>query len=174
MLLSLSDFLLLPFYLVIIYYIGKNFQNKRLANNPVYEYYLRGLMLKIGGGIFLVLIYTVYYQGGDTTAYFQSAVILDRLREINFSAYIEIMSNNLNQQTYSYFTSETAWPQYFFDKQSFTVVRAANIVNYVGFNSYMLTTVVLAALTYNGIWRLFLLFTELYPKYVKQLAYFYY
>jgi hypothetical protein len=43
------------------------------------------------------------------------------------------MSNNLNQQTYSYFTSETAWPQYFFDKQSFTVVRAANIVNYVGF-----------------------------------------
>ena len=171
MLLSLSDFLLLPFYLVIIYYIGKNFQNKRLANNPVYEYYLRGLMLKIGGGIFLVLIYTVYYQGGDTTAYFQSAVILDRLREINFSAYIEIMSNNLNQQTYSYFTSETAWPQYFFDKQSFTVVRAANIVNYVGFNSYMLTTVVLAALTYNGIWRLFLLFTELYPKYVKQLAY---
>ena len=171
MLLSLSDFLLLPFYLVIIYYIGKNFQNKRLANNPVYEYYLRGLMLKIGGGIFLVLIYTVYYQGGDTTAYFQSAVILDRLREINFSAYIEIMSNNLNQQTYSYFTSETAWPQYFFDKQSFTVVRAANIVNYVGFNSYLLTTVVLAALTYNGIWRLFLLFTELYPKYVKQLAY---
>ena len=171
MLLSLSDFLLLPFYLLIIYYIGKNFQNKRLANNPVYAYYLRGLMLKIGGGIFLVLIYTVYYQGGDTTAYFQSAVILDRLREINFSAYIEIMSNNLNQQTYSYFTSETAWPQYFFDKQSFTVVRAANIVNYVGFNSYLLTTVVLAALTYNGIWRLFLLFTELYPKYVKQLAY---
>ncbi len=169
--LSFSDFLLLPVYLVIIYYIANNFQKNRIANNPVYEYYMRGLMLKIGGGIFLVLIYTVYYQGGDTTAYFESAVILDRLRAINFSAYLEIMGNNLNQQTFSYFTSETAWPQYFFDKQSFTVVRAANIVNYVGFDSYLLTTVVLAALTYNGIWRLFLLFTELYPKYVKQLAY---
>jgi hypothetical protein len=169
--LSFSDFLLFPVYLVIIYYIGRNFKESRIANNPVYAYYLRGLMLKIGGGVFLVFIYTYYYNGGDTTAYFESAVILERLRAVNFSAYIEIMGNNLNQQTYSYFTSETAWPQYFFDKQSFTVVRAANIVNYVGFNSYLLTTVVLAALTYNGIWRLFLLFAELYPKYVKQLAY---
>lgn len=169
--LNFSDFLLLPVYLFIIYNIGVNFRNKRIDSNPVYAYYVRGLMMKIGGGIFLVLIYTVYYKGGDTTAYFESAVVLDRLRAINFSAYLEIMSNNLTQQTYSYFTSETAWPQYFFDKQSFTVVRAANIVNFVGFNSYMLTTVVLAALTYNGIWRLFLLFTEFYPKYVKQLSY---
>jgi hypothetical protein len=171
MLLNFSDFLILPIYLFIIYNIGKNFQNKRIVDNPVYSYYLRGLFLKIGGGIFLVLIYTVYYQGGDTTAYFESALILDKLRQVNFDAYLEIMSNNLNKQTYSYFTTETAWPQYFFDKQSFTVVRVANIVNFLGFNSYMLTTVVLASLTYNGIWRLFLLFSELYPKYVKQLSY---
>lgn len=127
--------------------------------------------MKIGGGIFLVLIYTVYYKGGDTTAYFESALILNRLRDINFEAYIEIMMNNLNKQSYTYFTSETAWPQYFFDKQSFTVVRVANIVNYVGLDSYLLTTVVLSALTYNGIWRLFLLFAELYPKYTRQLTY---
>ncbi len=171
MLLKFSEFLLLPVYLMVIYYIGRSFQNSRIDDNPFYSYYLKGLMLKIGGGIFLVLIYTVYYKGGDTTAYFESAVVLDRLRDINFSGYLEIMGNNLTQETYSYFTSETAWPQYFFDKQSFTVVRVANIVNNVGFDSYMLTTVVLSALTYNGIWRLFLLFTELYPKYVKQLSY---
>jgi hypothetical protein len=169
--LSFSDFLILPIYLLIIYNIGLNFQNKRIGNNPVYQYFVRGLMLKIGGGIFLVLIYTVYYDGGDTTSYFESALVLDRLRAINFEAYLEIMANNLNEQTYSYFTSETAWPLYFFDKQSFTVVRAANIVNYVGLDSYLLTTVVLAAITYNGIWRLFLLFTELYPKYTRQLAF---
>jgi hypothetical protein len=50
-------------------------------------------------------------------------------------------------------------------------VRVANLVNFIGFNSYILTTVALAAITYNGIWRLFLLFTELYPKYVNQLKY---
>jgi hypothetical protein len=169
--LNASDFILLPFYLAVIYYIGQSFQKKRIADNPVYSYYTTGLMMKIGGGIFLVLIYTLYYDGGDTTAYFESAVVLNRLRAVNFSGYLEIMANNLTQETFSYFTSETAWPQYFYDKQSFTVVRAANIVNYLGFNSYLLTTVVLAALTYNGIWRLFLLFTELYPKYVKQLSY---
>lgn len=171
MLLNFSDFLLLPLYLFVIYSIGSRFQKSRIQENPFYEFYMRGLFMKIGGGIFLVLIYTLYYGGGDTTAYFESAVILDRLRQINFSAYLEIMSNNLTRQTYSYFTSETAWPQYFFDKQSFTVVRAANIVNYLGFNSYLLTTVVLAALSYNGIWRLFLLFSEYFPKYAKQLAY---
>lgn len=171
MLLKFTDFLLLPFYLFIIYQIAQNFQKKKIKNNPAYSYYMTGLFMKIGGGIFLVLIYTVYYQGGDTTAYFESAVVLNKLRQINFSAYLEIMGNNLNKQTFSYFTSETAWPQYFFDKQSFTVVRAANLVNYLGFDSYLLTTVVLAALTYNGIWRLFLLFSELYPKYLKQLSY---
>jgi hypothetical protein len=169
--LNVSDFILLPLYLAIIYYIGKSFQKKRIVDNPVYSYYTNGLMMKIGGGIFLVLIYTLYYDGGDTTAYFESAVVLNRLRAVNFSAYLEIMANNLTQETFSYFTSETAWPQYFYDKQSFTVVRVANIINYLGFNSYLLTTVVLAAFTYNGIWRLFLLFTELYPKYVKQLSY---
>lgn len=171
MLLNFTDFLLLPLYLFIIYQLAKNFQSRKIVNNSAYSYYLKGLFMKIGGGIFLVLIYTVYYKGGDTTAYFESAVILNKLRQVNFSAYLEIMMNNLNKQTFSYFTSETAWPQYFFDKQSFTVVRVANIVNYLGFDSYLLTTVVLAALTYNGIWRLFLLFTELYPKYVKQLSY---
>lgn len=171
MLLNFSDLILLPVYLFIIYRIGLNFQNKKIADNPVYSYYVRGLFMKVGGGIFLVLIYTVYYQGGDTTAYFQSALVLDKLRQVNFQGYLEIMMNNLNQETYSYFTSETAWPQYFFDRQSFTVVRVANLVNYFGFDSYLLTTVVLAALTYNGIWRLFLLFCELYPKYHKQLSY---
>lgn len=171
MLLSLSDFLILPFYLLIIYQIAKRFQQNRIRENPVYEYYISGLFAKIGGGIFLVLIYTLYYKGGDTTAYFESALILDKLRQINFSGYLEIMSNNLNRETYSYFNSSTAWPQYFFDKQSFTVVRAANIINIVGLNSYMLTTVVLAALSYNGIWRLYLLFTELYPNYTRQLTY---
>ena len=171
MLLNFSDIILLPVYLFIIYSIGKNFENKRIDENPAYQYYTRGLMFKIGGGIFLVLIYTLYYDGGDTTAYFQSAVILDRLRALNFSGYLEIMGNNLTQETYTYFNSSTAWPQYFFDKQSFTVVRAANIVNLLGFDSYMLTTVVLSALTYNGIWRLFLLFSEFYPKYTKQLCY---
>lgn len=171
MLLNFTDFLLLPLYLFIIYQLAKNFQSRKIVNNSAYSYYLKGLFMKIGGGIFLVLIYTVYYKGGDTTAYFESAVILNKLRQVNFSVYLEIMMNNLNKQTFSYFTSETAWPQYFFDKQSFTVVRVANIVNYLGFDSYLLTTVVLAALTYNGIWRLFLLFTELYPKYVKQLSY---
>lgn len=171
MLLNFTDFLLLPLYLFIIYQIASTFQKRRIDANPAYSYYLKGLFMKIGGGIFLVLIYTVYYEGGDTTAYFQSAVVLNKLRQVNFSAYMEIMLNNLNKQTFSYFTSETAWPQYFFDKQSFTVVRVANLVNYLGFDSYMLTTVVLAALTYNGIWRLFLLFTELYPRYTKQLSY---
>jgi hypothetical protein len=107
MLLKFSDFLLLPVYLMVIYYIGRSFQNSRIDDNPFYSYYLKGLMLKIGGGIFLVLIYTVYYKGGDTTAYFESAVVLDRLRDINFSGYLEIMGNNLTQETYSYFTSET-------------------------------------------------------------------
>jgi len=171
MLLKFSDFLILPVYLAIIYYIALNFQKKRIGKNPVYSYYVKGLFAKIGGGVFLVLIYTLYYQGGDTTAYFESALVLKRLSEVNFNSYLEIMMNNLNQETFSYFTSETAWPQYFFDKQSFTVVRAANVVNYLGLDSYLLTTVVLAALTYNGIWRLFLLFTELYPSYVKQLIY---
>ena len=171
MLLNFSDLFLLPIYLLIIYQIGKNTQNNKIASNPVYSYYLKGLFLKIGGGIFLVLIYTLYYKGGDTTAYFESALVLNRLRDVNFEAYLDIMSNNLNKQTFSYFNSATAWPQYFFDKQSFSVVRAANIVNYFGLNSYMLTTVVLSFLTYNGIWRLFLLFTELYPKYTKQLSY---
>ena len=171
MLLSLIDFIILPFYLVVIYFIANSIKNRKIDNNPNYQYYLSGLFLKIGGGIFLVLIYTQYYQGGDTTAYFESALVLKNLRDVNFEGYLSIMGGNISKENYSLFTSATAWPQYYHDSQSFFVVRVANIINYIGFDSYLITTVALAAFSYSGLWRLFLLFSELYPKYTKQFTY---
>ncbi len=171
MLLDALDFILLPFYLAIIYFFAKRVQEKRIVYNQVYRHYISGLFVKIFGGIALVLIYTLYYNGGDTTAYFIGGLILKKLSYVNFSGYLEIMGNNLTHETYSYFNSSTAYPQYFFDKQSFAVVRASNLISFLGSNSYMLTTVVLSVITYSGIWRLYLVFSELYPKHQKLLSY---
>lgn len=172
MLLSFADFILLPFYLAIIYLIGQSIMSKNINRNPSYKYFLSGLFVKILGGIALALIYTLYYKGGDTIGYYESALVLEKLRKINFWRYLEIMSSdkNLTLQTYSYFTSATGWPLYFFDPQAFAIVRITSIVNLFCFDSYLITSVIFSAISFSGVWRLFLLFTELYRENTKQLA----
>lgn len=161
--LSLFDFLLLPIYLFIIGQIAGSYQKRKSRENPVYKYFVRGLMAKIGGGILLCIIYTQYYQGGDTTAYFESSTYLFNLMFKHPDIWAKIMMNDLRWENYFYFDSETGYPGYYRDPQSFTVVRLTWIFHFLSLKRYLFTTVLLASVCYLGVWRLFLMFNELYP-----------
>jgi hypothetical protein len=171
MLLEWTDFLILPLYLFPIFFLARMVQNRNINENPAYEYYTRGLFMKMAGGIVLVIIYTKYYEGGDTTAYFEGSVILDNLRKDNFDGYLEIMANKLTPENYSYFNADIGFPQYYRDKQSFAVVRFASVLNLISLNKYLFSTILLAAISFQGTWRLFLVFCEIYPKMAKQFAF---
>jgi len=169
--LSISDLLLPPIFIFIILIFARNIVSKQIEEKPEYRYFIYGLMAKIIGGILVCLIYTVYYDGGDTTVYFYSGAIPMRNLFLKSPAdFLYIMSHENTIEGYFLFDSETLWPQYWRDSQAFFVIRFISPLALFTFSSYLATSVLLSVVCYTGIWRLYLVFTDAFPKLKKELA----
>src|ERR1035441_9685218 len=74
------DWLLAPFYIIVIYIVASRIKNNNIKKNPIYKYFLWGLFAKIFGAVFLCLIYVYYYSaGGDTLSYHETSQTLVNL-----------------------------------------------------------------------------------------------
>lgn len=75
---TLLDYLLMPFYLTLIYVIAYRVRNTYYPpGHPWHPYFISGLTCKIFGAIGIGLIYQYYYGGGDTFNYFYHAQIIN-------------------------------------------------------------------------------------------------
>ncbi|MBL0049524.1 MAG: hypothetical protein IPP32_15670 [Bacteroidetes bacterium] len=166
--LSIWDLILPPIYILIIFIIGHLVQIKYVKTNEVYKYLKIGLLAKIAGAIAMSLIYTLYYTGGDTTEYFKGSVSMVKLFFKNHETFFSIMADNLTKENRSEFDSETGWPFYYKEHASFTVTRLTTIIQFLSFQSYLVTSIILGAVSYLGTWRLYILFCEIYPSLYKQ------
>ena len=169
---SIKDFILMPIYLLVIFYTANQIKNNRIASNPLYKFYTRGLVFKLVGGFLVCIIYIFYYGGGDTIGFFESGSLLARLGFVNQEAFFSVLGGNLsNLNLLRFLENGLCCPDYYRDPQSFTIVRlAAPLIIVSGF-SFMVTTFMFAWLSYAGIWRLFLLFNELFPNMEKKFAF---
>lgn len=127
-------------------------------------------MIKLFGGISVALIYTFYYtQGGDTQTYFMDGRTL-----------MEVLINN----PLDYFTVLFASNEYLFDNypeliedlihnpgtNQWLTVKLTSVVAIFGIGNFLSTTILYSFLSYIGIWCLFLVFVEKYPRSHKKLA----
>ena len=75
---TLTDYLLLPFYLWLIYKIAYYLRGKYYPEGHSYHrYFIPGLTVKIVGAVFIGLIYNYYYDGGDTFNFFYHSQIIN-------------------------------------------------------------------------------------------------
>lgn len=168
---SVKDFILMPVYLLIIFYVANQVKNNRIADNPLYKFYTRGLALKIVGGLLVCGIYLFYYGGGDTIGFYKSARLLARLGFVNQETFFSVLSGNLsNLNLLRFIENDLCCPDYYRDPQSFMVVRIAAPFVLASGISFFGTTLLFAWLSYAGVWRLFLLFSEMYPGMEKKFA----
>lgn len=168
---SSTDFILMPIYLLVFFFIAQNIQRKNIDSNPLYKYYVKGLFAKFVGGFIACMIYLFYYGGGDTIGYFTSGKLVAALGIVNQETFFSVLAGNLNNENLMRFIeNDLCCPDYYRDPQSFTVVRFAAPLILLGGFSYFITTFLFALLSYAGIWRLFLLFNELYPGMEKKFS----
>jgi hypothetical protein len=167
---SFWDIFIVPIYIGIACYIASRIGRRKSKDNPAYKYYHWGLVYKIAGAISLCLIYIFYYGGGDTTGYYNSAVALNNLLFEDPSAYFSILANNLTPENFSTFNETTGWPGYYRDPNSFAVPRFTSVLLLFTTGSFLQVSVLTAIVTYSGIWRLYLMFVDMYPSNHKLLA----
>ena len=169
-LLSIFDILLTPLYILGAYSYGYYVTKKNIRTNPEYKYFTRGLMVRVFGAIALGLIYFFYYSGGDTTNYFQTS-----------SAYAKLIFTDLNdfwtgwfggyKGNYFSFNDFTGYPIYSArDSHSFFVVRLLIPIVTFGCHTYFSTAVLVAFITYGGMWKLYQTFLQEFPDLKKEFA----
>jgi hypothetical protein len=167
---SWLDLIIGPVYLLFIYLWASSRQKKMVRNYPAYKWFTRGLMAKCGGAIALALIYQFYYGGGDTVNYFYSARCIARVLDHNPEAFFRLLIGDQGWEAQGGFNNETGYPMYWNDDHGFFVARFCVPFCILSFHSFIGTSLLIATICYAGAWRLFLLFSYVFPNMDKQLA----
>jgi hypothetical protein len=166
------DLLLPPFILVFIYIFESQRVRLSIENDLKFEFYMKGLFLRIGGAILLCLIYQFYYVGGDTINFWGSGVIVNRMIARDLWIYLKIIAGDRAWENYAAFDLSTSYPDYMVrDPQSFAVVRFVAPFCLLTIKSYYSASILVAWFTYGGIWRLYTIFVELFPSVRREFAY---
>lgn len=169
-LLSIFDILLTPFYILGVYAYGYYVTKKNIREKPEYAYFTKGLMVRVFGAMAIGLVYFFYYSGGDTTNYFQTS-----------SAYAKLFFKNQPdfwigwlgdaKEHYFSFDDNTGYPVYKpRDGHAFFVVRLLIPIVTLGFHSYFSSAVLVATITYGGLWKLYQTFLQEFPNLKREFA----
>lgn len=165
------DWLLAPFYILIIYIIAVHIKNKEIKKTPIYKYFLWGLFAKIFGAIGVCLIYVYYYkEGGDTLSYHNDSSVLLKLFFISPENFFHAWLLPLSSETSSFFTKETGYLVFWSDSNAFMVSRLLMPIKLLSFDSYLVSSILMAVVSYTGVWKLFKVFCDCYPAMYKHFA----
>lgn len=141
------DAVLILLYTLLIMMIGYVYSQK-LNNRFLRQYFIRGLGLKLLCGLGFGAVYVYYYGGGDTQMYFRGAATL----------YEAVFSGGGLSAFFEYYVLP-----YGSDATRFTQ-KFAGAVNIFALNSYWSCTLLFAALSFIGLWLLFISFFRLNRK----------
>ncbi len=171
--LSIWDLILPPLYIMLIFSYSMYVKKKNIYHLSEYKFYTIGMMVKIFCAISICLVYTQYYSSGDATGYFEQGRAIHNLLYKNPRYFFEVLFYGPNPDNYYYFDDITGYVDYHTwtaDYSSMYFSRICAVLCFLCFNSFITCTIVLSWICYNGIWKLYLLFCEQFPKITTQLA----
>jgi hypothetical protein len=165
---EIFDYLIAPIYLVIILFIAHKFSIKQKRKDPIYKYFLPGLTIKMFGAVCLGFVYFFYYKGGDTINYYNTAVtFIDVLLERPSDFFYLFFDSPKNSEFYL-MNSQFDFIYWVYDPYAFFVGKCFTPIILICGKSYMASALLVAAICYLGVWRLFLIFIREFPHLEKQ------
>ena len=162
---SIFDLFLVPLLIFIFIAQAKSTNKYKQLPENIQRYYINGLYIKLFATIVFCLVHTFSY-GGDTHMYFGEMLRLKQLSSQNLSGYLDIFINGNNKQTYLHFNNSTGFPMsgMWNDPKTYMVPRLLSPIAYISLDSFIITTLIVSRLIYSGLWRLFLVMTEVHPS----------
>jgi len=167
---TIYDYLLLPFYLLVIYLVAYRFRNKYYPEgHPWRPYFIPGLTVKIAGAIFIGMLYQYYYSGGDTANYFLQGRVVNSAFSDSPGVWLKLLLHIPNWYDHDYiqYTSQMPWYE---QSNTYTIVAISAFLGVFSFNSFLVISVLFATISFTGIWALFRTFARQYPNLLRQIA----
>src|SRR5215471_16156597 len=140
------DFALLPFYIALVYFFALRTCNRKYPpRHPWRRYFLTGFFLKIAGAIFVGLVYEYYYHGGDTSAFFYHAKVINQSLSESVLKWINLLFGipDANDMEYYQYINQMMWYR---AGSSYIVCSVTAFLGVFTFNTYLPTSVLFAAL----------------------------
>ena len=150
------------------------YKRNRIENLEIKKYYIRNILFKFSFAIFFSIIYIVYYGGGDTTAYWDGAITLNKLF---FSAPIDYFNHLISEPTSAlraiHFSADTGYPPgwIYREPEAWFVCKLSSVVSIVTFRSYFAGTLLFAFFTARASWRVFEMLVKLETHSISIAAY---
>lgn len=150
------------------------YKRNQIQNLEIKKYYIRNILFKFSFAIFFSIIYIVYYGGGDTTAYWDGAVTLNKLF---FSAPVDYFNHLISEPTNAlramHFSADTGYPPgwIYREPEAWFICKLTSIVSIFTFRSYFAGTLIFAFFTARASWRVFEMIQKLETHQVRVTAY---
>ena len=136
----------------------------KIDNDAIRKYYIRNVLFKFGFALSFSMVYLLYYGGGDTTAYWDGAITLNKLFFNSPAQYFEhLMSEPTTALKSLHFNVDTGYPPgwIYREPEAWFICKLASIVSFFTFRSYFAGTLIFAYLTAQASWRIFELVVKL-------------
>ncbi len=164
------DYLLLPLFAGIIYMLANNFRNRKYPpGHPWRPYFMPALTVKLGGAIFIGMLYQYYYGGGDTSNYFAQARVINSSLSESPVKWINLVLHlpNWYDREYTQYISQMYW---YSSLNSYMVGAIAALLSILTFTTFLPTSLLFAVLSFTGSWAMFRIFAEQYPRLTRHIA----
>lgn len=164
--LSFNDLIFTPIYLSVILglvYLAAS----KIKDRELRKYFLNGIFLKFIGAISLGLIYEFVYDGGDTSAYFTNGKIVSGAFYDSPSTWLKLLLQYPEDETTTQYIKQLTW---YTDRASYFPSRIVALLGPFCFNTYSIIALFFAIISFNGLWHLFIVFKDIYPKLQREIA----
>ena len=169
---TITDFILLPIYLFIVFVFAAYFRNKYYPkDHPLRRYFMPAFTLKIFGAILLGIIYQYYYKGGDSLNYWRQTEIINSSMSDSFLTWFRLITGSAEIYDVDVYNYTTQFWWYGIKTPEYLISVIGALVGLFTMTTYLPTAVIFAAISFIGVWKLYIVFTKLYPRLSKQLAY---
>ncbi|TFZ67428.1 hypothetical protein E4631_05425 [Hymenobacter sp. UV11] len=139
-----------------------------MTNKYTKPYFIPALSLKLLGAIALGILYHTIYAG-DTNNYFHHASIIYRAFGDSFSAGLHLLTTDGTvTPDIARYTSQMTW--FGADSKEYFVIRVAALGALLGFDTYSVTALFFAVLSFSGMWAMYMTFAKIRPQVYKELA----
>lgn len=166
---ELSDLFLGPFYLGLLYLLAY-IVRPAVTNKFTKPYFIPGLTLKFIGATALGLVYQFYYGTGDTFSYFYHVKIITSAFSQSFSLGLKLLLDNGGSEDTILipYTSQMFWHQA--NSPELFLSRIAAVLGLLCFSNYTAIALMFAAISFSGMWALYMTMAKIRPHVYKELA----
>lgn len=154
---------------------------KKNQGNHLYYFFVRGLSLKLLGGFLFAIFYAFYYGYGDSFEYYTSSLAyLDFIGENpseGFSIFLKSakqlkeMNYEINSGNSIYILPGGRGMPFYYSPDFFLMSKILVPLLFLCFKTYFVTTLVVAFISFLGMWQFYLTICKMYPNAWKNFGY---